>query len=155
MRYLLLLTLPAFVLIGTWLLDPDATSAEKVPARTLIQSTRFFSLTTEPAYVVLRSVDEETRFLEISPRKTAAFPYIDYTQEMVVGIALGRRGAGNTRVSIDSVITNAGQRTVYATEHAPCIQQRYVSNPAHFVALPKSNQPVRFAPWTVETETCR
>lgn len=155
MRYLIPLTLVAFVLIGTHVLDAKAVADEQVPLRTLLQSTRFFDLTAEPAYVVLRNSGEETRFLETYPRKTTAFPYIDYAEEMIVGIALGRRGTGNTRISIDSVITADSQRTVYATEHVPCIQQRYVSNPAHLVALPQSHHPVQFAPLIVAEETCR
>jgi hypothetical protein len=78
--------------------DPLTPSEEtrKVSFTTLINSTRYFELASEPAYVVLRGRSDEEQFLTSYPRDTSysssgepsveSFPVVDYDRQLVIGI---------------------------------------------------------------------
>lgn len=83
------------------------------------------------------------------------FPVVDHSRDIVVGLALGRRGDGNTAVTIDSLTVGKETIVVHTTEHDPCWEQRYFSNPAHVVAVPRRDLKVSFALTTVIEEPCR
>lgn len=135
-------------------------TGEALPLETLFQSGSFFELSEEPAYVVLRSEEDEARFLAAYPRNVSyapdrsvrvpPFPEVDYGRYMVLGVALGRRGDGNTIVRVDSAVVVERQLVVHSTEVDPWYEHRYFSNPAHFVMVPRQELPVSFAPVQLE-----
>lgn len=106
--------------------------------------------------VVLRSKKEEQSFLNEVPRQQywtssggpffREFPEVDYQENMVIGILLGRRGIGNAKIQIDSMEGVSGKLVVHSTEILPFTHEDFVGYPAIMVRLERSNLAVKFMP---------
>ena len=121
---------------------------EVAPFQTLMQGSIEYG-EAEPAKVVLRDEHQAERFLtSVSPSERSgmarALLQVDFREQMVLGLLLGRRGSGSIIASIDSVGVVDDRLRVYSTEFRPAYQTRDVAYPAHLVVVGKTDRPVDF-----------
>jgi hypothetical protein len=72
---------------------------------------------------------------------------VDFKTETVVGVMLSNRGSSCTGVDITSITQDGNGSVVHYREHEPapgdvCLDTVY--SPFHFVAIAKTNAPVKF-----------
>lgn len=104
--------------------------------------------------IVLMSKEQEQSFLSITARYqywTSSgkpffhdFPEVDYENNMLIGILLGIRGIGNTKIVIDSVEQVSGKLIVNSTELLPSTHEDFIGHPAVIVKIKKPALPVVF-----------
>ena len=125
----------------------DAPEEEK-PFQTLLQGS-IGNGEAESAKLVLRNEHQADLFLaSVSPGKrpevARALSRVNFQEQMVLALLLGRRGSGSITVTIDSVDVVDERLRVYSTEFRPAVQRRDMANPAHLVVVGRTDRPVDF-----------
>lgn len=150
MKALIVFLIPCLLVGCSEGTNPVLNNGEKIAFNTVVQSSSTFTndgLIT----VVLRSKQEENAFLAVNP-PAQPFPIVNYQQQMVVGILLGRRGSVSIRVTIDSVQRYGNTLKVYSHEFHPLGQRMAIGYPCHLIVINKTHLPVVFEPIRVIRE---
>lgn len=125
----------------------------KLAFETLVKNDYTFNNTTgEEVTVVLRSEDEEEKFLDrylFNP----PFPKVGYAEDIVIGVITSRRRGGSYEIAIDSIVAQSNV-VVYATERGFTDGTRQVSWPSHIVALSRSDVNGRDIKFAVFNRDC-
>lgn len=124
---------------------------------TVLTATSFSGID-ESARVVVRDAPEWTRYRErLGGDPAASLPAVDFSREMVIVVAMGRRPTGGFGIEVDSVVARDGSMVVAVTQTAPgstCMTTQAFTAPAAAVRVPRFEGPVRFAE-TSRTRECR
>ncbi|NIN49936.1 MAG: protease complex subunit PrcB family protein [Gemmatimonadales bacterium] len=109
--------------------------------------------------VVIRSATElKTFWIEVAgPRMPPPeLPLVDFSESLVIAVAMGRRGTGGHDIRVDQVY-RAGERIVVVVrEISPgpsCMVTMGLTAPIDIVRIPRSEDPVTFAE-NAETQEC-
>ncbi|MEM6783704.1 MAG: hypothetical protein AAF624_08225 [Bacteroidota bacterium] len=118
-----------------------------VPFRGLIPPYPF-APSVDPATLVLRS-PADIRALPPGPPSVSRWPHpsgferVRFGEEMVLVVTLGNAN-DDTRIRVDSVLTEPDQLLVYTSVEAACYTRQVQGFPTHAIALPADPRPVRF-----------
>lgn len=80
-------------------------------------------------------------------RPVPPLPSVDFSREMVVVAALGRRPSGGWSIVVDSALWRSDATEVFVRQLAPgrgCFTSAAISSPVDVVRLPRTDAPVRF-----------
>lgn len=106
-------------------------------------------LTTWPAAVVLRSLDDERAFRAALPLREGGtvidvqVPPANYAEGMTIGVTPGPLGSGSHRLTVDAVVPDGDTLSVYVTVHEACVTTNDLVFPYAFVFVPRDPRPVR------------
>lgn len=141
---------PVWSVVWPVLLASAALAADP-PLRSLAQGVN--SGVEKPTRKVVRTQAEWTRlWAEHAPDENAALPKVDWSREMVLAAFMGRRNTGGYRIQVRSAAETKGKLVVQLTETSPgpdSLVPQSLTEPFHFVAVPRSNLPVE---WKITTE---
>lgn len=144
-RLLLAMLLPA-MLAGCS--SPDSSSGRKLSWRTL--SRGLSSGLVEPGHYVIR---DPTAYFKLwadhaaEVPRAALPPAVDFSREMVVAVALGRRPTGGYMIEIVDVVLRGRTVRVLVAERVPrpgVLQIQMGTQPYQFIALPALNARLEF-----------
>ncbi len=137
-------------------LPPDA---EPVEFELVSQLTRPFGGPNEPARLVIRDQAEWDEYWNALPTvvlPTPDPPAFDFSRDMVLIAAMGRRGSGGHVISVEGVYESGGELFVDVLEVSPglgCITTQVMTAPLVGVRLAATQAPVRFLEQT-ESRPC-
>ena len=83
----------------------------------------------------------------VEAKAVKTVPFVDFSTEMVVAVALGRQRSGGYLVEITTVETSGDKlRVTYRRKGPPpdSIVAQLVTTPYHFVAVPRSDRKAEF-----------
>lgn len=124
-----------------------AVAATAVPFATLAKG--FQSGVREPTQIVIRSRPDWVAFWERHTRTQSEPPPIDFSRDMVVGLALGQRSTGGYEIEITRVERADSRLGIYYRSRSPdpgAILTQALTQPFHVIKLPRDDGPVVFVP---------
>ncbi len=104
----------------------------------------------DPARVTIRDADAWARFWDELPKTVSPAPQrptVDFKQEMLMVVAMGRRSSGGHHISIEGVYRHDGRLLVDVLEVSPsigCLTTQVITTSITGVALASSAAPVEF-----------
>jgi hypothetical protein len=124
-------------------------AADPIEFRTIEQG-NFSGVQTAMQLVVTNSAQWQELWARHSAQKIpgSKAPEINFDQETIFFVALGRQSSGGHKIEIAEVKTTDGKTEVVVKTRAPRpggFRLQALSAPFHIVAIPKITKPVKFA----------
>ncbi len=137
----------AATLLNFALASVSATTDSPLPLRVLLKSA--FSRIQKPMEKVIRSEDEWKKFwADASVNEPAKpLPKVDFSKEMVIVAALGRRNSGGFSIEITRVQKTDDKLKVFLKKRTPpknSMAIQALTAPIHVVAAPSTSLAVEF-----------
>lgn len=116
-----------------------------LPMRTLAQSSN--SLITDRRLVIMRDADSFRQLWQAHSGLNDNVPTVAFEREMVVAIFMGEQPTGGYSLNISGIEETPTELVVRYQEKRPSSDQMVIqmlTAPAHWVAIPKRDTPIRF-----------
>lgn len=112
---------------------------------TILQDQTTFPENNETNFLVFRSQNEEDNFVQNNSITKTPWESVDYSSEMVIGIAMKPQPTGSNIINIDSLTLEDNTIVVHSTFTIPGIGNSMIGHPVHFIKLKKYDNLVEFA----------